>query len=290
MTTPSAPRPLGETIAEDLAEVLGRKRTLVRLDDAGKAAVRSTAAIASACARRWDIPYDTALSAVRAGVKASDETAVRAYCLEEWEQQGAQARAECRADLVAATAERVPPRFAAATVTDPRVSDWVSVITAQARASSRVPGVDFVTGGPSLLLAGPVGTGKTYQAYGAVRALAAASVRAQWVLITAADLYGSLRPRAGIDSEAEFRRIASARLLILDDLGSAKGSEWTEEVDYRLVNDRYERQAATIFTTNLLPAELPARLGRRVASRLNEMSTTVPLTGRDRRVTSSRAA
>ena len=39
----------------------------------------------------------------------------------------------------------------------------------------------------SLLLAGPVGTGKTYQAYGAVRALAAASVRAQWVLITAAD-------------------------------------------------------------------------------------------------------
>ena len=286
MTTTSAPRPLGETICEDAT----RKRALVQLDDAGKAAVRAAAAIASACSRRWNIPYDTALAAVRAGVKASDETAVRAYCLEEWEQQGVQARAASRADLIAATDERVPPRFATAAVTDPRVSDWVAVITAQARAGSRVPGVDFVTGGPSLLLAGPVGTGKTYQAYGAVRALAAASVRAQWVLITAADLYGALRPRAGIDSEAEFRRIASARLLVLDDLGSAKGSEWTEEVDYRLVNDRYERQAATIFTTNLLPGELPGRLGRRVASRLNEMCTMVPLTGRDRRVTPSKAA
>lgn len=284
MTTTTIPPNLGETIRED-ADL---KRVLVNLDEAGKAAVRAATAAATSCAQLWEITYDTAFSAVRAGVNPADEAAVRAFCAEEWERQGEQARAACKADLIAATDERIPPRFAGATVTDPHVDGWVAVIIAQARASSRVPGVDFVTGGPSLLVAGPVGTGKTYQAYGAVRALAAASVRAHWVFITAADLYGTLRPRAGVDSETEFRRIASARLLVLDDLGSAKGSEWTEEVNYRLVNDRYERQAATIFTTNIPPRELADRLGQRITSRLHEMATTVPLVGRDLRVTRRR--
>jgi DNA replication protein DnaC len=281
MTTTVIPASLGEIIREDAA----RKSALVELDDAARADVRAAQRAAATCARLWGITHDSALSAIRAGVNPGDEAAVRAFCIEEWERQGEQERAACRDGLIAATDDRIPPRFAGATVTDDRVGDWVAVIIAQARAASRIPGIDFVTAGPSLLIAGPVGTGKTYQAYGAVRALAAASVRVQWVFITAADLYGALRPRAGVDSEAEFRRIAGARLLILDDLGSAKPSEWTEEVDYRLVNDRYERQAATIFTTNMPPRELAGRLGQRATSRLNEMSTTVPLVGRDRRIT-----
>jgi hypothetical protein len=38
------------------------------------------------------------------------------------------------------------------------------------------------------LLAGPVGTGKTWQAYGALRAIAQASVSAGWTFTTAASM------------------------------------------------------------------------------------------------------
>jgi len=278
-TSTAIPPTFRDTITED-AE---RRRVLVTLDEAGKAAVRGAQEMAATMAQIWGIRYDTALAAVRAGVDTGNEAAVLAFAAEEFERQGDAARAACRDELVAATDERVPPRFAGATVTEPRIADWLGVVIAQARQSARVPGVDFVTGGPSLLISGPTGTGKTHQAYGVVRALAAASVRAQWILTTAADFYGALRPRAGIDSETEFRRFANARLLILDDLGAAKPSDWTEEQDYRLINTRYEAKAATIITTNLQPRDIPEKFGQRVASRLNEMCTPVPIVGPDRR-------
>src|SRR5690606_7391206 len=101
----------------------------------------------------------------------------------------------------------------------------------------------------------------------------------------AADLYARLRPRHGIDSETEFRAIADAPLLMVDDLGAAKTSEWVEEVNYRLINWRYDRVLPTVFTSNVLPKELKVALGERVASRLVEMADRVTLKGEDRRRT-----
>jgi DNA replication protein DnaC len=92
-----------------------------------------------------------------------------------------------------------------------------------------------------------------------------------------------MRPRHGIDAEAEFRAVADATLLVLDDLGAAKGSEWVEEINYRLVNHRYEHQLATLFTSNILPRDLAGALGERVSSRLKEMTDRVTLKGTDRR-------
>ena len=42
----------------------------------------------------------------------------------------------------------------------------------------------------------------------------------------------------------------------VDDLGAAKPSEWTEEINYRLVNHRYEHMLPTIFTSNVPAREL----------------------------------
>ncbi|MER7128641.1 hypothetical protein [Streptosporangium saharense] len=41
-------------------------------------------------------------------------------------------------------------------------------------------------------------------------------------------------------------------LLLLDDLGSAKASEWTEEITYRVINHRHENLLPGVFTSNLL--------------------------------------
>lgn len=168
------------------------------------------------------------------------------------------------------TDRRIPPRFRDATANQSDITAWCGT---------------FTLSSPSLLILGPVGTGKTYQAFGAIRALAAKGVTVGWHADTAPGLFASLRPREGLDSEAEFRKIASVPLLLLDDLGAAKGSEWTEEILYRLVNDRYEAMLPGLFTSNVAPADLRTVLGNRVTSRLAEMCQQVVLRGTDRRRT-----
>ncbi|EFL18439.1 ATP-binding protein [Streptomyces sp. C] len=183
---------------------------------------------------------------------------------------------------------RIPPRYRQAHADHPEVAAWVDEI---ARAGRPGPsGTRGIAEGPSLLIVGPTGTGKTHQAYGAVRSLLAAGVRLRWEAVTAADLYARLRPRPGLDAERELHTLARCPLLVLDDLGAAKGSEWTEELTYRLINYRYEYLRPTLLTTNLPIPKLRTALGDRVASRLSEMTHRVILDGPDRRRRNSPAA
>jgi DNA replication protein DnaC len=108
-------------------------------------------------------------------------------------------------------------------------------------------------------------------------------VRLRWEATTAADLYAAQRPQQGGDPEQQLWRLARSPLLLLDDLGAAKQSPWTEELTYRLVNHRYNQLLPTLVTTNLPVAELRDAVGDRVASRLAEMTERVILTGHDRR-------
>lgn len=178
--------------------------------------------------------------------------------------------------------KRIPAHYADAVPDHPDVAQWVRDLAATAARSARAMNPVLRTG-PSLLILGPVGTGKTFQAYGAIRALAHSGAMCSWRVETAADIYAQLRPRPRSDSEHEFRELASVRLLVVDDLGAAKGSEWTEEVNYRLINFRYEHQLPTLVTSNLMAKDLRANLGERVTSRLVEMARRVNLVGRDRR-------
>lgn len=176
----------------------------------------------------------------------------------------------------------VPTHYATAEADHPEVVAWVrDVVAAAVSTSNRI--VVSVTTGPSLLLLGPTGTGKTFQAYGALRALSLSGVACSWSATTAADMYARLRPRHRVDSEEEFERYLRARVLMIDDLGAAKASEFTEEVNYRLINYRYENELPTLITSNVLPRELARAVGERVASRLTEMAHRVVLKGEDRR-------
>jgi DNA replication protein DnaC len=124
----------------------------------------------------------------------------------------------------------------------------------------------------------------------------AAPVRYEIIATTAADMYGLLRPN-GSDrgQKAELERLARVPILLLDDLGSAKASEWVEETTYRLVNERYNNCRPTVFTSNY-PATAPRDkqgnvigpgletiLGERIVSRLAEMTDVVDMVGEDRR-------
>ncbi|NJQ04052.1 ATP-binding protein [Streptomyces lonarensis] len=172
-----------------------------------------------------------------------------------------------------------PPRFHDAEATLPGVIGWAD----RALADNAAAG--------GLLLTGQTGTGKTHQAYGALRRIAAgAPSRFELIAVNSADMYGNLRPSPVLGSaEHELQRLGRVQYLLLDDLGTAKTSEWTEEITYRLINFRYNHCLPTIITSNL-PArdshgpDLTDFVGARVASRLAEMVTTlVPMVGADRR-------
>ncbi|MGW6900015.1 ATP-binding protein [Streptomyces sp. NPDC054919] len=176
----------------------------------------------------------------------------------------------------------MPPRFQGAVADHPQVLAWARDVAQQAVAPS--PGARRqVTTGPSLLMAGVVGAGKTHEAYGAVRRLVQTGVGVRWRATTAADLYANLRPRPGVDSERELAAVSRCPLLIIDDLGAAKASEWVEEVTYRLINRRYNHMLPTLVTTNLAIKDLRAYLGDRVTSRLAQMTTRVEFEPVDRR-------
>ncbi|GAA1065269.1 ATP-binding protein [Streptomyces asiaticus] len=183
-------------------------------------------------------------------------------------------------------AKVVPFHYRSTIATLPELRTWIATLVAEARKVQAAHGRSFATvaHGPSLMLLGVTGVGKTHQAYGAIRSLAVTGVASRWVVTTAADMYGALRPRHNIDSETEFRKYRDARLLLVDDLGAErKATEFTEEINFRLVNHRYERHLPTLFTSNVLPKELAARLGDRVTSRLAEMCQRITIKGDDRR-------
>lgn len=200
----------------------------------------------------------------------------------------------CDADPIAAAGARelaaarveesIPDRFADAVVDVPEVSEWVRAVVGAAVKNSRSD-LLAVRKGPTLMIMGDVGRGKTYQAYGALRALAVSGIRCPWVFLNGPGLYARLRPRHGVDSETEFQSIANAPLLVLDDIGAnTKDSPFVEEVNYRLIDHRSPRRLPTLITTNVGPAELGRRFGDRVASRMREFVTNrVHIEGEDRR-------
>jgi DNA replication protein DnaC len=178
---------------------------------------------------------------------------------------------------------RIPRRFAEAATDLPAVRDWVCTLVRLA-LEHRGVGDPAIQHGPSLLLVGKVGRGKTHQAIGALRALAVSGVHCGWSFAHEMDLLASLRPRDGVDSEEVFAGYASAAVLVVDDLGSERPrSPWVESQIARLVNARYEAERPTIVTTNVLPGDFTAIFGERVTSRLIEMCQQVPVAGPDRR-------
>lgn len=165
---------------------------------------------------------------------------------------------------------RFPRRFAKASMDRLDVDAWVRRYDASPKDC------------PSLLIVGPTGTGKTWQAYGALRLVVCTPEAPTWAATTFADFTAALRP-SGKDPEGAMDTYRRADVLLLDDLGAAKSSEWVEETTYRLLNHRYEALLPTIFTTNLPLAALREGLGDRLASRLVEICDRVVLDGPDRR-------
>jgi DNA replication protein DnaC len=143
-----------------------------------------------------------------------------------------------------------------------------------------------------LLLIGPPGVGKTHVAIAAltevIRRTGARGLyydtRALLTLIRST--YDPVIRTSPIDY---LRPCMEAELLVLDDIGAERLTDWVEETMNLIVNTRYNNRKLTIFTSNYedLPDDdfntLLTRVGFRLHSRLREMCIFLEYEGPDYR-------
>lgn len=141
----------------------------------------------------------------------------------------------------------------------------------------------------NLVLMGPVGTGKTYSAVAAGCLLATTwRRRSNWLFdfTLVSDLMAQLKNFDGGPEKREEAHLKAtkANVLVLDDLGRGKSTEFDAEGLGRILDHRLGEMLPTIITTNVFPkANIIDRFGDHLASRLLGGATLVLIGGPDRR-------
>jgi len=138
---------------------------------------------------------------------------------------------------------------------------------------------DHIDAGWGLILSGNNGCGKTHVAVGL--AVVALGIGAEAYATTLGELLLSVRnswqPQTDQSEAKLMQRVCTTDLLILDDLGMEKPTDWARDRLAHIVNSRYASTKATIVTTNLQMEQLEERWSARVMSRLYGTAQAVGL-------------
>jgi len=209
-------------------------------------------------------------------------------------------------------AARIPRRYEHCTLdsyeTGFRGAD-ASMRQAHLTARRFVESYPVETDGKGLLITGNIGVGKTHLAVGLLLALIAEKgVHALFydyreLLKQIQHSYNAQVNSTELDV---LRPVFEAEVLVLDELGAQKPTDWVWDTVALILNTRYNDKRTTIITTNypdLPPAgsglsatqratreeTLGDRIGERMRSRLAEMCVRVEMTGADFRQSAGRA-
>jgi DNA replication protein DnaC len=185
-------------------------------------------------------------------------------------------------------------------------------------------GYPLETEGRGLLLTGSIGAGKTHLAVGLLRELIEQR-GATGVFCDYRDLLkqiqNSYSPHVATTELEILRPVFEAEILVLDELGAVKPTDWVWDTVAHILNTRYNDKRTTLITTNypnqpsaLVQSQSAAssvtdrdvsrsaatrvmreetlgdRIGERMRSRLQEMCITVSMHGDDFRQTVRRAS
>ena len=185
-----------------------------------------------------------------------------------------------------------------------------SLSAAHLMARRFVDGYPATTAGRGLLLTGSIGVGKTHLAVGILHSL-----------IVEKGVHGlfcdyrellkqiqhSYNPQVATTEMEILQPVFDAEVLVLDELGAAKPTDWVWDTVALVLNTRYNDKRTTLITTNYSDQPpggasggsgasratreetLGDRIGERMRSRLSEMCVTVEMRGEDFRQKVGRA-
>ena len=137
--------------------------------------------------------------------------------------------------------------------------DWSAMEGVSRPAIAELASCEFLARAEDVIIAGPIGTGKTHLAV--ALGVEAASRRHRVLFVRAADLVRDLlEARDARELGRLPRKIHRASLLIVDELGFVPFDRAGGELLFNLLSDRYERRS-TIVTTNLAFSEWVQVLG-----------------------------
>ena len=223
---------------------------------------------------------------------------------------GTRAATECacrlaRRDIRKFEAARIPERYRDCSLDNfvpnqvqPNLSFQRALIEARGFVSSH----SWTMEGDGLLITGRVGVGKTHLAVGILQALLTNGVKG--LFVHGGDLLKQVQNsynRSVETTEQEILKpIFAAQVLVLDELGAARKTDWVAEMIEHILNTRYNDCKATIITTNYENAPpagstsasaalsaatetLGDRIGERMRSRLQEMCVLIEMDGPDYR-------
>ncbi len=152
-------------------------------------------------------------------------------------------------------------------------------------------------GGPGLFVTGDPGVGKSYAIVAGVRRLLLRAKRPPRIRYVNVKVLLKQLKRAmgrGEPTSALIDPLEAAALLVLDEVGVGRLTEYRVETISTLVDDRYEAGRTTCFITNHDPERLATTLdrvdavaGARLVDRMREMSAYIHARGPSRRAWAS---
>lgn len=131
--------------------------------------------------------------------------------------------------------------------------------------------------GDSIGFWGEPGNGKTHLAYSVMNHLTTKGYVV--VFISMPDLLDKIKSTFGKGSnesqEQIMKALVTCDLLIIDDIGAEKVTDWVEETVFKVIDGRYKRKKPILYTSNLKPLNLAEKLGKRSYDRLLEMCVPI---------------